>query len=185
VLEWLRAADHRLFHLLNAVWTHPWLDAFLPVATDLHKVKPFLLGGVPVAFAWWFHARRMEAVKGVLVAALAVGLADNVNHRLIKPAFARSRPSKAGISVVMRTPQHYGYSFPSNHAANTAAAAYVLRAVSPGLAAAALLVAVVISYSRVYVGVHFPADVLAGALVGCACGWLVLWALRRLKLLKG
>lgn len=184
MLEWLRAADAGLFHKLNADWTHPWLDAVLPFVTDLHKVKPFLYGAAPVMLLWWLFAKRKEAVKAIAAVSLAVALADSVNHRLIKPSFARSRPTKAGVAAVLRSPQHHGYSFPSNHAANTAAAARVLLPLSPpvGLAAAAL--ALLVGYSRVYVGVHFPADVLAGWLVGGAAGWLILLVYRRLKLAR-
>jgi undecaprenyl-diphosphatase len=184
VLEWLRAADVSLFRKLNAVWTHPWLDAALPILTDLHKVRPFLYGAVPVLLLWWLYAKRKEAAKALAAAALAVALADSVNHRLLKPSFARSRPTKAGVAAVLRTPEHHGYSFPSNHAANTAAAAHVLLALSPPAGVAAILFALLIGYSRIYVGVHFPADVLAGWLVGWTAGWAVLLAFLRLKLAK-
>lgn len=184
MLEWLRAADHWLFHKLNGVWTHPWLDTVLPVLTDLHQVRPVLYGALPVALLWWLHAKRGQAVRAVAGVALAVALTDAVSHRLIKPFFARSRPPKAGVEVTLRSRPHSGYSFPSNHAGNTAAAAVVLRSAAPGLSWAAVLLAVAVAYSRVYVGVHFPADVLGGAALGGLIGWGVVLLLRHLKLLK-
>lgn len=185
MLEWLRAADHWLFQKINGAWTHPWLDAAMPVFTDLHTYKVFVWGAAPVLLLWWLHAKRKEALKAILAAGLAVGATDAVNHRLVKPLFARSRPAKAGVLTILRSRPHYGYSFPSNHAANNTAAAVVLRSTaSPPIALAAAVAAFLVCYSRVYVGVHFPSDVLAGALVGALIGWLVTLALRWLKLAK-
>lgn len=184
MLEWFRGVDQRLFHEINAVWTHPWLDAFFPLLTDLHKARPFFWIAPAAAMFWWLGAKRGHALKVIIAAALAVALTDAVSHRLIKSSFRRARPQKAGLSVVLRTQPHLGYSFPSNHAANSFAAAAVLSSFQPVLAAPAFTIAALVAYSRVYVGVHFPFDVLAGSLLGFVIGWLVARLFRGLGLRK-
>jgi undecaprenyl-diphosphatase len=69
-------------------------------------------------------------------------------------------------------------SFPSGHASSSFACAVVLSLAAPRLAAPLLILAAAIAFSRVYVGVHWPFDVLAGAALGVAIGWLVFHALR-------
>lgn len=102
-----------------------------------------------------------------------VGLSDFVSYRVIKSTAERNRPEQAGIPVVLRTTHHSGSSFPSNHAANAFAAASILAVALPGSSMLVFFVAFLIAYSRVYVGVHFPADVLAGALLGMAIAFFV------------
>lgn len=185
MLDWFRAADHLLLAKINGAWSHPWLDAVLPVLTDLHKVKPLVFGAAPVALAWWLWSTRGQAWRVLAAIALAVALGDMVSHRVVKRVFTRSRPTKAGIAVVLRTPQHHGYSFPSNHATNMFAAAAAGSAAQPALAVPLFALAALVAYSRVYVGVHFPSDVAAGALLGAFLGWLVALALRRAGVLRG
>lgn len=185
MIEWLRGVDVALFHKINAVWTHPWLDAFFPVLTDLHKVHVFTWGVVPVVLLWWLYAKRREALKALIGIVLAVALTDMVSHRVIKRCFQRSRPQKAGVAVILRTEPHLGYSFPSNHASNAFAAATFLAGAQPPLVLAAFLIATLVAYSRVYVGVHFPFDVLGGALLGILMGRLVLWLFRGLRVFGG
>jgi len=111
--------------------------------------------------------------------ALAIGLSDAFCYRVIKPAVQRARPESAGVCVILRTGSHGGYGFPSNHAANAFAGATALGMAVPGLRWLALAVAALIAYSRVYVGVHFPADVVAGALLGILFGVVVGVVMRR------
>ncbi len=173
---WVESADRALFHKLNRDWTAPFLDSFLPHLTDLHKQKWFLYTAA-AGLAWWVWKGRKPAVKAIVVIGLAIGLTDFVNHRLVKPVIHRPRPEKAGISPILRTPSHAGWSFPSNHAANMGAAASALSYAYPAWAPAFLIPAVLVAYSRVYCGVHFPADVLAGLLLGFFIGRLVAYLL--------
>ncbi|MFA6004485.1 MAG: phosphatase PAP2 family protein, partial [Elusimicrobiota bacterium] len=148
MLELLRRWDQALFHGINAVWTHPWLDAFFPWLTDLNQNRIMVFGALPVALAWWLFRQRGRALRIALAMALAVGLCDAVSHRFIKPYIHRSRPQKAGIAVQLRTREHSGYSFPSNHAANSFAAATVLGMAYPPLRWPAWGVAFLVAYSR-------------------------------------
>lgn len=181
----LRGFDAALLHRINQSWTHPWLDAFFPWLTDLNLNPVALWGALPVALAWWLIVHRGRAVRVLLALVAAVGLCDAVAYRFIKPYVHRSRPEKAGVAVVLRTRNQAGYSFPSNHASNTFAGAAVLGAAYPALRWPALAVAGLVAYSRVYVGVHYPADVAAGALLGLLIGAIIGAALRRFGGLGG
>lgn len=184
MLEWLRGLDERLFHDINAVWTHPWLDVLFPILTDLQKVHLFSWVLLPACLLGWLYVKRETALKVIIGVVLVVALTDMVSHRLVKPYFRRSRPQKTGVAVILRTVPHAGYSFPSNHAANAFGAATFLAGAQPPLAVPAFLLAFLVGYSRVYVGVHFPFDVLAGVLLGILMGRLVLWLFRGLRLLE-
>ena len=169
----LRGLDYTLFHWINESWANSWFDAFFPWLTNLDRDRVFLWGALPVAAAWWVYARRGRAVKTLLAMALAIGLCDAFAYRFIKPLVKRPRPTQAGIAMTLRTHPPGSYGFPSNHACNTFAGAAVLALAEPPLLWPALAAAALVAYSRVYVGVHFPADVLAGALLGLLVGGAV------------
>jgi undecaprenyl-diphosphatase len=105
---------------------------------------------------------------------LAVLLTMLVSDGIVKPLAQRPRPYEAipSLTVVGEKPASEG--FPSGHAATCAAAAYVLASSWPQARVGLWLFAAVVALSRVYLGVHYLTDVLAGVLVGCAVGWFVL-----------
>lgn len=180
----LVALDHWIFHLINGVWTCSLFDHTLPVITDFHKILWVRFVLLPLIVAIWIWKRRGEALKVILVLGLVAGATDLVAHRVIKPWVGRLRPPLSGIPVILRAPYGGKLSFPSNHAANMFAAAEVLSAAYPVLSAFFYSAAVIISYSRVYVGVHFPLDVIGGALLGLLIAFLGIKAARQAGLLK-
>ena len=167
----LGSADRWLLLKINRDWTAPSLDAVMPVITDIHKVPWFIHGVGPALLALWLWKGRKHALKVLVVAALAMGAGDLLAHRVIKPWVARPRPERAGEPVIMRAPANGAYSFPSNHAVNMGAAAAALSVAYPGGAFAFAGAAALVAYSRVYVGAHYPGDVLAGLLLGAGIGW--------------
>jgi undecaprenyl-diphosphatase len=99
----------------------------------------------------------------------------------VKLATDRNRPKATldGIDVLVTTPS--SASFPSGHAATSFAAAVVLAVALPVLAPAFFVLAALVGFSRLYVGVHFPLDVLAGAVLGVAVATALLLLARILR----
>jgi len=163
--------DHSLFHLINQSWTLPWLDRAMPVLTEYHHSALFRFALLPLGVAGWLYARRGAGLKVLLGLVVVVGLSDVAAFRVVKPLAHRPRPQFDGVHAVVLAPERGAYGFPSNHAANCFAMASFLGSLYPAAAAFLYAFAALIAYSRVYVGVHFPADVAAGALLGLAIGW--------------
>ncbi|MEW6184129.1 MAG: phosphatase PAP2 family protein [Thermodesulfobacteriota bacterium] len=98
--------------------------------------------------------------------ALMVGILDYSNSFFFKPIFERLRPCNALAGVHLFGGCPSSFSFPSNHAANIFSAAFFLGFIYRGWSPLLLFAAVVVGYSRVYVGEHYPFDVAGGLLLG-------------------
>ncbi len=108
---------------------------------------------------------------------VAVALSDQITCSVLKPLVARVRPSNALPEGAFRllVGKSSAFSFPSAHAANSAAVATVVSWRWPRFAALAFALAALIAYSRVYVGLHYPGDVVGGAVLGIMCGRGAIW----------
>lgn len=163
--------DHHLFIKINSEWVSSILDSTMPIFTDLHKM--WWVGSVlaPLLVILYLVRSRWHALLVLLGLCASIAMADIICYRAIKPYFERERPPVAlqGQAIV-RTERFSGPGFPSNHAANTFAAAVFLSFIFPSRRWLFYLIAFAVAYSRVYVGVHFPLDVSAGALIGIVCG---------------
>lgn len=169
----LTALDTRAFEIVNGKLHHPVLDVVMPFLTTQTNWYP-ILGGIAIALIVWGGKRgRMAAAMLVI----AVALADQVSCSLLKPIFGRARPPLALPADHVRLLVHRSeaFSFPSAHAANSFAMASVVAWRLKRLAPVAYAIAAVVAYSRVYVGLHYPLDVLGGAVVGIAAGRVAIW----------
>lgn len=123
--------------------------------------------GLALAIVW----RRTSPFVLVL---LAVAAADGIAS-IVKAAVGEQRPTHTDPLVAIPRSD----SFPSGHAATAFAGATVLARLEPRAAPAFYLLALAIAYSRLYVGVHFPLDVVGGAAIGIATALLLLATARR------
>lgn len=138
------------------------------------------LFAVLMAVGWW-QARREGATASVtaLAAPFIVVLAYGVDAAL-KLLVREDRPCQSlRVATVEACPASGDWSFPSNHAAVATAAAVALLFVSRRLGTVAAVAAGAMAVSRVWVGAHYPHDVLAGCVVGALTGLLAASALRR------
>lgn len=174
-LNFLLDLDRSWFYKINTIWTHPLLDQIMPVFTDLHKVWWIQLFIFPAILILLIYKFRTRAAGALLTCAIAIALADSISYRIIKHYIQRDRPPNVLQNVRVLTDQYAGFSFTSNHAANSFAVVTVLSFFFPFKRRVFFLIASLIAYSRVYVGVHFPLDVIGGAILGILCGKLALW----------
>jgi len=168
ILLSLLDVDYVLFDLINKEWTSEILDYILPIWRDK-------LFWIPVYFfivSYMVFNHRVRGYYFVLFLLLTVGSADLVSSHLIKKNIERLRPCREPMMFDERVlvPCGHGYSFTSSHAANHFAISmfmiFSLGATRRGVKPVLLLWAASVAYAQVYVGVHYPLDVVAGALLG-------------------
>lgn len=172
--------DRQIFVFFNEDIHNSLFDAILPNITNAHHYVVFWLLVLPVLWLLWARdGRRGRTVLALLVVMLP--LINLVSSGIIKPLFHRPRPTatvvvngqKEYVVAGARLPPHSDplgtSSFPSSHSAVTATVATILiwaYRKRTHWAWIALLLPLIIGYSRVYVGVHYPSDVLAGWTLG-------------------
>jgi membrane-associated phospholipid phosphatase len=120
---------------------------------------------------------RRAARRGVA----AITLASALVNMALKPVARRHRPDRTahGVPLARHVAMPRSRSLPSGHAASAFAFTAGVGSVLPREAAALRAVAALVAYSRVHTGVHYPGDVIAGSLVGAACGQLTARAYER------
>jgi membrane-associated phospholipid phosphatase len=175
----------------------PGLDLLLLLDEGLLRLVVDLRWGALTAAmtllsAWWVKGVAIAAIGGIadwrrrpwavpwsaLLASVALGVAS-LSSGLLKDAFDRVRPALAepGVSALVSIPGDA--SLPSGHAATAAAAAGVVAMLHPRLRPPLAALVAAIGLSRVYLGVHYPTDVLAGFGLGLAVVWAVVALARR------
>ncbi len=131
-----------------------------------------------LAFAYWFWANRREALIGSASLAALIGLSDFLGAQ-VKHLVARPRPCQLLERVHEVVGCGGAFSFPSNHAVNTAAAATFFQVLYPTTGWISWPLVVLIGFGRVYLGGHYITDVLGGWGIGALGGFAAGFALTR------
>jgi undecaprenyl-diphosphatase len=179
-LEW----DREALVWLNMGGSHtPFLDFFMWMTTQIFIWLP--------AFLTFFYVVIKDKKKETLLVAGAVVLVfflcDQLTSNILKPLIARPRPSRDPL--VMELLQYVNdyrggrFGFPSSHAANSFGFAMVTSLLFRyrWYTAVAFSWAALCTYTRLYLGVHFPSDILVGMITGILVGWFCYWLYRKVR----
>lgn len=180
----LEAADVALLRFVNKTLASEWLDAAMSFFSRLgnQPVAWMLLVGWLGYKSWQENGDRQRKmtrwIYAVLMVAIALGLADGLSGRVVKPMVGRERPVKVVKGLRLVDGGGKAKSFPSSHATNAFTVARVLHEIAPPRALWWFLAATV-ALSRIYLGAHFPSDVVGGALLGLSIGAAIVSLKRR------
>lgn len=169
MIDQLTAIDTDLFLTLNGIHNTYW-DYFMSAFSGKLIWIPMY---VSIAYLLFKNLDWKEALLFVIAIGVAAGLSDMTCAKAIRPFAERLRPSNPDneISILVHIVDGYrggAFGFPSCHAANSFALAISTMLIfrRPFLSSCILLWAIANSYSRIYLGVHYPGDLLTGAIIG-------------------
>lgn len=178
----LQHADEYLFKLINGRLSVPWLDGFM-----LLMRNPITWIPLYVLLLFWFYKKGNPFFFMMLFLSLACfGLTDFISSGILKPLIGRIRPCyEAGLNVHVLLGCGGKYSMPSSHASNHfGQAMFWFSVVSYKFNKKWYWVwawAGIICYAQVYVGKHYPGDILAGMVLGLLIGFIFSRLFRRLE----
>jgi undecaprenyl-diphosphatase len=174
MLDKLIALDTNIFLWLNG-FNSPFWDKFMWYVSGKLEWLPLYI----ILTGYIIYCYRWRSIAILVAIGIAITLADQLSVIAFKETFQRFRPThNPEISHLVHVVNDYrggSFGFISNHAANSfALASYLCLLVRKKYFNLALILwALLVSYSRIYLGVHYPGDILGGAIFGCLIGWLI------------
>lgn len=171
MIDFLLNLDYQVFTWINLNGSFTFGDQFFPMITDLHKDHLFAYIAIPVLLTVFVRKYKRQGLSLFLFLALALTWGDIFGGQ-VKNYFKRQRPFENSAIISIQKSPAGSKSFYSNHASNMFTFASYMSAFFPPASVPLYGVATLISYSRVYNGVHYPSDVLAGGLLGWLWGFL-------------
>ena len=179
MIEKIKILDHATLNFIHKYLSNPILDRFMPFITNEDNWI------IPILFLIIFLCTGAQK-KGritLLLLILSLSLTDIICAQYIKPFIERVRPSHLSLEGINLLVKKGGkWSMPSNHSANMFAFSVILSYFYNRYRHLLFSLACVIAFSRVYVGVHFPGDVIIGGVIGYMISWFVLSLWVRLKI---
>ncbi|MEK7774572.1 MAG: phosphatase PAP2 family protein [Candidatus Zixiibacteriota bacterium] len=180
MLESLQAIDLTLFRFINDTLANPVTDFIMPIITSDWNLR--IIYAVAMILLLWRGSKETRWIVGFSIVAMLI--ADQLASGFLKELIKRERPCQTLDAVHLLVNCGSGKSMPSSHATNAFAQAAFFCVSFRKHGWWLFLFAALVAISRVFVGVHYPADILVGALLGSMVGVAIAWlnsALRRSK----
>lgn len=180
MLEWIKNIDSEIFLALNGLGS-PFLDLPMIWLSDKYIWIPmyaFLVYQLVRKTGWKFYVPLIGII-------LVITLCDQITSSFMKPFFERPRPCHEPnlvglVNIIKGCGGPYG--FASGHAANSFGLAFFFHFIFRNKYTSALLIwAALVSYSRVYLGVHYPGDIIVGGSIGWLAAFSVFQLIQRSK----
>lgn len=175
-MENLQTIDESLLRFFNKTISNSVFDKIFPFITEVDAWVLVYLAG----FIWLFWKGGTAGRLCAVALILTVTVTDQLNSSILKEYFGRLRPCHTLTDINVLVDCGGGKSMPSSHAANNFAAAWVIVSFFKKNQWIWFTLAAMMAFSRVYIGVHYPMDILAGAVVGTIIGLsvsqAVIWA---------
>jgi undecaprenyl-diphosphatase len=180
LMETFFAIDKAVFVFFNCTLANPVGDFLWPYITDYDRFLAVRIILVGIWLALMIKGGKRGRTAAVLVV-LVIVCSDQLSSAVIKPVVQRPRPCHMVEGVPVVPDVHLlvgcggGKSFPSSHAVNNFAVATLFAFFYPRARVWLFVWASLVALSRIAVGVHFPSDIIGGALIGSAMTLLILW----------
>jgi undecaprenyl-diphosphatase len=171
----LLTKDKALFSMINGKWTCTLFDKIMPWVRTSNNWIPLYI----VLLGFIIYKWKQDAWRWIVLVLVNIGLTDQISSHIFKPLFHRLRPCAdpelMSVSRLLLDHCSGGFSFTSSHAANHfGMAVFMVMTLQPVLKNYRFLFlvwAATIAYAQVYVGVHYPLDILGGAIIGILVGY--------------
>lgn len=166
-----------VFRWINEGWSNPLFDQFFSFITD---TRHFYWIIVPLIIYWliWCKAKGRWLVLSLFIGVL---LSDQIASHVLKYMMERIRPCNALDGVLTPNGPSSSFSFPSSHASNMGSSMFLLSMAFKPWTPLFVIIALLVGLSRVYLGLHYPSDVLGGYTLGLLLGYMVWRGVEKLK----
>ncbi|MCB9033324.1 MAG: phosphatase PAP2 family protein [Chitinophagales bacterium] len=181
MLDTLQLLDKKLFTLINSSCSNSFFDLIMPIIRNRYTWVPVYL----FIFYSLIKQHKSKSIYFITYLALCFAITDFTNYYILKPFFHRLRPCHNEMLYVNLVLNHCGgkWSFPSSHAANHMAisAALIYMNISKNIFIKALILdwALLVGFAQIYVGVHYPFDILVGFSYGLFIASILYLVFRR------
>lgn len=166
--DFFYSIDLTIFYFFNHTLSIGFLDKFFSTITNVNNW--YITYVILLAISWVKGGKKgkIAVIGGILL----IIVSDQTGYRLLKELFGRLRPCEVLTDAITPLGCTGTASFPSNHALNNFAAAVFFYKLFPKLKWPLFITATLIAISRVYLGLHYPSDVIGGAIIGAGFGYL-------------